>query len=98
MPPHIIIIGMPAAIMAFIRWHISVIISMVMPSVGIMVQTMPLGVISQLMPTIGIMPFIPIMGFMPIIGFIIGIMPPIIGMGIIIGIMPGIALPPMAGF
>jgi len=81
---HIIIAGIPIDIAAFMRSQQSFIMSMAMPSIGFMVQTMPSAVISQVMVHIiigigigiPIMPFI-IMGFIgiPIIGFII----PIIG-------------------
>lgn len=96
-PPHIIIIGMPPDIMDIIRLQASMNISLSMPSIGFISQTMPsavmvhfimliiIGIIIGIPPIIGIMPFI--MG-MPIIGII----PPIIGfmafiMGFIIGIM-----------
>lgn len=88
MPPHIIIIGMPAAIIAAILSQHIFIMSMVMPpSIGIILQTMPASVISIVILHIGIiiggiiigMPIPP-----PIIGIII-----FIGMGIIpIGIWP----------
>ena len=77
MPPHIIIIGMPQAIICVIRSQQSFIISMVMPSIGIIVQTIPRGVISQVIRPIGIMP--------AIIGIMFGIIPFI--MLAIIGIM-----------
>jgi hypothetical protein len=76
---HIIIAGIPIDIAAFMRSQQSFIMSMAMPSIGFMVQTMPSAVISQVMVHIiigigigiPIMPFI-IMGFIgiPIIGFI----------------------------
>jgi hypothetical protein len=96
MPPHIIIIGMPFSHMAIMRLQASMNMSLEASSIGIISQTMPFGVILQvilhiimgIMPPIGIVPPIMgimlfIMGIMPIIiGFIIGIMP------FIIGIMP----------
>lgn len=76
MPPHIIIMGMPQAIIRFMRSQQSFIISMVVPSIGIIVQTMPAGVISQVIMQVGI-------GIMPaIIGIIcvmFGIMPRLSG-------------------
>lgn len=78
MPLQLIIIGMPVPIM---RVQASFIMSMDMPAMGFMVQTMPSAVISQVMVQhitgiiIGIMPFMA--------------MPPIIGICIMgIGIMP----------
>jgi hypothetical protein len=88
MPPHIIIIGMPAPIIVIMRWQHSLNISMDMPSPGMTLQVIMLPAISQLIfiigTAIGIMPGIipPIMG-MP---DIIGIIPPIMG------IMPGIGM------
>lgn len=80
MPPIIIIIGMPAVIIWDIRSQQAAIMSMVMPpSIGIILQTMPVGVISIVMEHIGIMPPIA-MGIIPIAFPIIGIM--------FIGIMP----------
>jgi hypothetical protein len=95
MPPQFIIIGMPLDIM---RLQHSMNMSLSMPSIGFISQTMPwsvmvhfiapiiiMGIIIGMPPIIGI-----IMGFImpPIMGFIIGIMPPIIGiMLFIIGIM-----------
>jgi len=75
-PLHIIIIGMPIAIIAVMRSHIAVIISMVMPAVGIILQTMPSAVISQVIAQHGV-------------GIIIGIIMPlfIIGIGIMVGIV-----------
>ena len=76
MPPHIIIIGMPFSHMAIMRLQASMNMSLEASSIGIISQTMPFGVILQVILHI-------IMGIMPIIiGFIIGIMP------FIIGIMP----------
>jgi hypothetical protein len=91
MPGHIIIAGMPMAIIDIMRSQYSFIMSIGMPSIGFMVQTMPAGVISHVIWHI-------------IIGIGIGIpsMPPIIDigdigmpimlpiMGIILDIMPGI--------
>ncbi|SDP10160.1 hypothetical protein SAMN05443582_103400 [Phyllobacterium sp. OV277] len=102
--------GMPMFIIAVIRSQQSFIISIDMPSIGIISQTMPVGVILQVMvhiimgmaiipPIIGIC-----IGIMPfIIGICIGIIPPIIGicMGImlfIIGIILFIIGICMAGF
>jgi len=95
MPPHIIIIGMPAPIIVIMRWQHSLNISIDMPSPGMTLQVMALPDISQLIfiigTGIGIMPGIigiipPIMGMPPIIG----IMPDIMGMPDIIGIIPPI--------
>ncbi|NEI71659.1 hypothetical protein GR212_18920 [Rhizobium lusitanum] len=98
MLPHIIIIGMPFDIMDIMRLQASMNMSLSMPSIGIISQTMPLAVILQvILPIIIcimgiIIGFIigiwPIMGMPPIIGFIMG-MPPIMGfiIGFIIGIM-----------
>lgn len=44
---HIIIAGIPIDIAAFMRSQQSFIMSIAMPSIGFMVQTMPSGVISQ---------------------------------------------------
>lgn len=63
MLPHIIIIGMPDDIM---RLQHSMNMSLSMPSIGIISQTMPFGVILQVILLI----IICIMGIMP---FIIGI-------------------------
>jgi hypothetical protein len=112
MPPHIIIIGMPAAIMAIMRWQASLNMSIDMPSPGMTLQVIASPLMSQVIfiigTGIGIMPAI--MGIMPgIIGIMPGIIPlPIIGimpppiMGIIpfiIGIMPPIIgmAPPIIG-
>ncbi|HVJ91701.1 MAG TPA: hypothetical protein VM580_17995 [Labilithrix sp.] len=95
MPPHIIIMGAPIAIMAFIASQRSFMRGIIDESIGIIFIIMPSFVISQvILHIIGIMPA-------PIIGII---MPPIIGMlfmgmgmgmGIIIGIMPPIGdIPP----
>ena len=99
MPPHIIIMGMPFSIMVVMRLQHSMNMSLEASSIGIISQTMPLGVILQVIFTI-IMGIIPPIGIAPpiIIGFIMGIIPFIIGImpiiiGFIIGIMPGIMLP-----
>jgi hypothetical protein len=93
MPPHIIIMGMPAPIMFIMRWQHSSNISFDMPSLGITLHIMVLPDISQdifiIGTGIGIIP--------PIMPDIMGIMPDIIGiMLFIIGIMPGI-IPPIIG-
>jgi hypothetical protein len=88
---HIIIAGIPIDIAAFMRSQQSFIMSIAMPSIGFMVQTMPSAVISQVIVHIiigigigmPIMPFI-IIGFigMLIIGFImliIGFIIPLVG-------------------
>jgi hypothetical protein len=95
-PPHIMTIGMPHAIILFIWSQQSFTMSMVMPSIGIIVQTMPRGVISQVILQVGICIMPAIIGIMlAIIGIIFGIMLAIIGimfgiMLVIIGIMFGI--------
>jgi hypothetical protein len=102
MPPHIIITGMPIAIMLIMRLQQSMNMSFDMPSMGIIRQFMPSGVMSQLMRHIigaGIMPIIGIMP--PIIGFIIGMsdimgMPDIMGIGIMPPVIDGI-MPPLIG-
>ncbi|MDK4741976.1 MULTISPECIES: hypothetical protein [unclassified Rhizobium] len=103
MLPHIIIIGMPDDIMDIMRLQHSMNMSLSMPSIGIISQTMPFGVILHVILLIIIcimgiiMPFI--IGMPPIMGFIIGIiMPFIIGfiMPPIIGFIIGIMF--MAGF
>ncbi len=93
MPPQAIIMGMPPFIMVIMRLQQSMNISGDMPSIGIISQVMPVGVMVQVILAIiigmgiGIIP--------PIIPFIIGIgiMPPIMG----IGIMPFIGMPPIIG-
>jgi hypothetical protein len=91
MPLQLIIIGMPMPIMLIMRVQHSFIMSMDMPAMGFMVQTMPSAVISQVMvqPITGI-----IIGIMLFIMPFIMPMPPIIGICIIgimfMGIMPGI--------
>lgn len=47
-PGHIIIAGIPIAMVKFMRSQQSFIISIAMPSIGFIVQTIPSGVISQL--------------------------------------------------
>ncbi|HEX4111224.1 MAG TPA: hypothetical protein VH020_01695 [Stellaceae bacterium] len=86
--PHIIIMGMPDFIMPIIRLQHSMNISFGMPSIGFISQTMPVSVISQVMPhIIGIIIIGIIMGMLFIMEFIM----PGIGMPIIIGfIMPPI--------
>ncbi|MGN6779520.1 hypothetical protein [Rhizobium sp.] len=107
MLPHIIIIGMPDDIMDIMRLQHSMNMSLSMPSIGIISQTMPFGVILHvILPIIicimgiiiefimGMPPIMePIIGF--IIGFIIGIAP-IIGMLLIMGFIIGIMF--IAGF
>lgn len=100
---HIIIIGMPDDIMDIMRLQHSMNMSLSMPSIGIISQTMPLGVILQLILPIIICIMGIIIGFIigmppiiePIIGFIMGI-PPIIGMPLIMGFIIGIMF--IAGF
>src|SRR5215475_12712524 len=103
MPPHIIIMGMPAPIMLIMRWQHSLNISMDMPSPGMTLHIIMPPDISQLIfiigTAIGIMPgIIDIMLFiMGIMAFIMG-MPPIIGIiPPIMGIMPGIIVGMLAG-
>ena len=87
MPPHIIIMGMPG-IIAIILAQYSANISRDMPSMGIMVQVMPSGVMAQVIRHImmGMGMEIGIMGIMlgiwPGMPIGIGIIPPIIGIGI----------------
>ncbi len=97
MLPHIIIIGMPDNIMDIMRLQHSMNMSLSMPSIGIISQTMPFGVILHVILPI----IICIMGI--IIGFIMGmppIMEPIIGfiIGFIIGIAPIIGMLLIMGF
>src|SRR5215470_4641616 len=98
MPPHIIIMGMPAPIMVIMRWQHSLNISMDMPSPGMTLHIIMPPDISQLIfiigTAIGIMP-----GIIDIMLFIMGIMAFIMGMPPIIGIMPGIIgiIPPIMG-
>jgi len=87
MPPHIIIIGAPMAIMLFMASQRSFMRDIIEVSVGTIFMTMPSFVISQdILHIIGIMPLIIIGIIMPCI---IGIMPFIMGiiMPFIIGIM-----------
>ncbi|WP_437875643.1 hypothetical protein [Sorangium sp. So ce513] len=92
MPPHIIIIGIPAAIIFVIISQRSLSVSIDMPSGGIILQVIPSLVISQdILHIIGMpMPIMP--GIMPIMPGIIGmpmpIMPGIMPMPIMLGIMP----------
>lgn len=103
MLPHIIIIGMPDDIMDIMRLQHSMNMSLSMPSIGIISQTMPFGVILHVILPIIICIMGIIIGFImgmppimePIIGFIIGIAP-IIGMLLIIGFIIGIMF--IAGF
>jgi len=95
MPPHIIIIGAPMAIIELMASQRSFMRGIIDESIGIIFIIMPSFVISQdILHMIGIMP-------PPIMGIIMGIiMPFIIGMfiGIIIGIMPPMPIgimPPM---
>jgi len=81
MPPHVIIMGMPIVIMLVMRWQHSMNMSFMAASIGAISQVMPVGVMVQvilhIIIGIGIMLFI--MGIIaPII--CIGIMPAIIGM------------------
>jgi len=99
MPPHIIIMGMPAPIMLIMRWQHSLNISMDMPSPGMTLHIIMPPDISQLIfiigTAIGIMP-----GIIDIMLFIMGIMAFIMGMPPIIGIMPGMGIgiiPPIMG-
>lgn len=81
-PLQFMVIGIPIPIIVVMRVQHSCIISMVMPAMGFIVQTMPSLVISQVIMQVMTGT---IMGIPIIIGFIIG-MPPIIGMLFIIGI------------
>ncbi len=93
-PPHIIIMGMPASIMPAIRLQHSMNISMFMPCAGFISHIMPVAVILHdishaiigIIFIIGIAPFI--IGFMPIIMW---------GIPIIIGFIP-IMEPIIIGF
>ncbi|MBX5139503.1 hypothetical protein HJB79_12115 [Rhizobium lentis] len=82
MPPQFIMTGMPPDIMDIMRLQHSMNMSLSMPSIGFISQTMPSAVMEQF-----IEPIIIIIGI--IAPFIIGIM----GMPDIIGIMP-----PIIGF
>jgi hypothetical protein len=90
MPPHIIIMGMPAFIMLIMRWQHSSNISFDMPSLGMTLQVMALPAISQDIFIIGTGIGIGIGIMPPIIGIMPGIAPIIPIMLFIIGIMPGI--------
>lgn len=105
MPPHIIIMGAPMAIIDCMASQRSFMRGIIDASVGIIFIIMPSFVISQdILHIIGIMPLIiigiimpmpPIMPFIGIMPFIMGIMPMPIMPGImpfIIGIMFGIML------
>jgi hypothetical protein len=83
MPPHVVIIGIPAPIMAIIRWQHSMNISFMASSMGIISHFMPVGVMVQVILHIIIAIGIAIMGIfiagmpiigMPIIGMFMGIM------------------------
>jgi hypothetical protein len=91
-PLHIIVIGMPIAIIVVMRSHIAFIMSMVMPAVGIILQTMPSAVISQVIAQHGVGIIIGII--MPL--FIIGIVMPFI-MGIIMPFIIGMVIPFIIG-
>lgn len=100
-PLHIIVIGMPIAIIVVMRSHIAFIMSMVMPAVGIILQTMPSAVISQVIAQHGtgiiigiIIPFI--MGMGMVIPFIIGICMGIVAAGICIAVIMVVPLFPVA--
>ena len=89
MPPHIIIIGAPMAIIELMASQRSFMRGIIDASVGIIFIIMPSFVISQdILHIIGIimpfMPIMPIMGFIPIMPIIMGFI--IIGIGIIMGI------------
>jgi hypothetical protein len=99
MPPHIIMTGVPAAIIDIMRWQQAVNISIDMPAMGVISHIMPLSVILHVIVTIGIgigigimPPIIDIMGF--IIPFIIGII--VLMPGIIPDII-GFIIPPITG-
>jgi hypothetical protein len=100
MPPHIIIMGIPAPIMPIMRWQHSLNISMDMPSPGMTLHIIMPPDISQLIfiigTAIGIMP-----GIIGIMLFIIGIMPFIMCIPPIMGIIPDIMgigiIPPIMG-
>ncbi|WP_437974573.1 hypothetical protein WMF11_40005 [Sorangium sp. So ce295] len=87
-PPHIIIIGIPADIIFVMASQRSFSMSIDMPSGGIILQIIPSLVISHdILHIMGMpMPIMP--GIMPIIGMPMPIMPGIIGM--LMPIMPGI--------
>ena len=77
MPLHIIIIGAPIAIMEFMASQHSFIIAMSVPSIGIILQTMPSLPISQVIRQVIIRAIMGIIIGMPI-PIPIGIMLPII--------------------
>jgi len=91
-PLHIIVIGMPIVIIVVMRSHIAFIMSMVMPAVGIILQTMPSAVISQVIAQHGVGIIIGII--MPL--FIIGMVMPFI-IGIIIPFIMGMVMPFIIG-
>ena len=86
-PPQAIIMGMPMFIMVIIRWQHSMNMSFMESSMGVISHFIPVGVMAQV-----ILHIITAIGIMePIIGigimpFIIGIMEPIMGIGIMVGI------------
>jgi len=86
-PPHAIIIGMPMFIMVIIRWQHSMNVSFMDSSIGAISHFIPVGVMLQV-----ILHIIIAIGIMePIMGIgimplIIGIMEFIIGIGIMVGI------------
>ncbi|MDB4993936.1 MAG: hypothetical protein JWM74_1368 [Myxococcaceae bacterium] len=110
-PLHMTMQGMPMLIMRIIMSQRSFIMSIVMPSIGIIFMVMPSFVISQdilhIMGGIimGIIPFMPIMfgimfgimPFMPFMPFIGIIIGIIMGMGMGMGIGIGIMFPIMFG-
>ena len=88
MPPHIIIIGAPMAIIEFMASQRSFMRGIIDASAGIIFIIMPSFVISQdILHIIGIMPLIIIGIIMPPIIMGIGIMPGIMFMPFIIGII-----------
>ena len=104
MPPHIIIIGIPDAIIFVIMSQRSLSMSIDMPSGGIILQVIPSLVISQdILHIIG-MPMLIMLGIMPImlgimlimLGIML-IMLGIIGMPIMLGIMPMPIMPGIIG-
>jgi len=86
MPPHIIIIGMPAFSSVIIRSQHSMNMSFMDSSIDAISHFMPVGVMEQvilhIIIAIGIMPPIMDIGIIPVMG----IMEPIIGIGIMVGI------------
>ena len=97
MPPHIIIVGAPMAIIAFMASQRSFMRGIIDASIGVIFIIMPSFVISQdILHIIGIM--LPaIMGIIIgiIMPFIIGIMPFIIGIIPPIGMVPPAGIPPI---